>query len=560
MFLRIQRMLLLVCLGALLAPQGAAAATHITSTTLNTNTTWSLPNSPYIIDGNVSVASGVTLTIDPGVIVKFNGSTRWLNVNGTLHAVGTPLNRITFTSIQDDSVGGDDGNDGPTQGAPGQWFEIKISGSHRTSVLAYTDIRYGGWGSGNTAYGAVHTSGSGSVQISNALITFNQRSGVLISGGTSATISSSESALNGNGISTTGFLSLRANSNVHHNSQDGLWFNYVSTYDGPASTIMHSNISNNGRFGVNLGAQSDVPSWLMPHGNYNNIFANPSGGLVYGQRRFDVDWKNNFWGSDVYFYTNSSSCSGVQYDSLGKLAFTGGTGNPPAGPISGGWYLVGTSTRCAYDNFRIYPGEFSFDYIVNTSEEYGSGFHTEWYSFANASCEAKSDPISMVFYGNGSALQTLNHVQYHSGWGIPTFDDPQYFQSGTTCRDFDVSLANPAEPPLVDRDHVRITQTQSEDSVLGVTSVATPHRDTWHDECLTHVINFGGPGTGLPGGFVEGREALETAIGGSNHHPWYEEYVGNTYPLLQTCTGWTAASDGYVDYVYIPDTIIHPAP
>lgn len=46
--------------------------------------------SPYVLDGDVTVAAGVTLTIDPGVIVRFNGTFRMLRVNGTLHAVGSP--------------------------------------------------------------------------------------------------------------------------------------------------------------------------------------------------------------------------------------------------------------------------------------------------------------------------------------------------------------------------------------------------------------------------------------------------------------------------------------
>lgn len=49
------------------------------------NTTWTLAGSPYIVTGNTLVNNGVTLTIEPGVVVKFD-STKALQINGTLVA------------------------------------------------------------------------------------------------------------------------------------------------------------------------------------------------------------------------------------------------------------------------------------------------------------------------------------------------------------------------------------------------------------------------------------------------------------------------------------------
>ena len=73
---------------------------------ISNNTTWNIAGSPYILTGNVLVDSGFTLTIDPGVIIKFN-QLKTLQVGGILHAVGTINNPITFTSNQSIPAPGD---------------------------------------------------------------------------------------------------------------------------------------------------------------------------------------------------------------------------------------------------------------------------------------------------------------------------------------------------------------------------------------------------------------------------------------------------------------------
>jgi ABC-type enterobactin transport system permease subunit len=82
----------------LLLATNVLASTHV-SGWIFSNTTWTTSGSPYILDGNTGVWSGVTLAIDPGVVVEFNaGQFGTFYVDGTLTASGTSSNHVTITS------------------------------------------------------------------------------------------------------------------------------------------------------------------------------------------------------------------------------------------------------------------------------------------------------------------------------------------------------------------------------------------------------------------------------------------------------------------------------
>jgi flagellar hook assembly protein FlgD len=113
----------------------AAQATNVSSN-ITTNTEWAVAGSPYVIMNPISVSSGVTLTVDPGVVVQFVTGGNHLDVNGTLMAVGTSASPISFTSAA-------------ATPAAGNWSYVSFTAGASASQLSYVTFQYGGynWGS-----------------------------------------------------------------------------------------------------------------------------------------------------------------------------------------------------------------------------------------------------------------------------------------------------------------------------------------------------------------------------------------------------------------------------
>lgn len=91
---------------------------------LYNNTTWTVANSPYVVTNDVVLFPGFSLTIEPGVEVRFNDG-KSLEIRGSLIAVGTATDSITFTTASPAPL-------------PSRWNNIKI----RNTLGASVDMRY----------------------------------------------------------------------------------------------------------------------------------------------------------------------------------------------------------------------------------------------------------------------------------------------------------------------------------------------------------------------------------------------------------------------------------
>jgi hypothetical protein len=121
------------------APTGLVA-----SGVLDADLTLPVPGLPWIVgpdpvdesgiavgDTGLLVPSGVTLTMQPGAVLKVdrfsNNYPGLLTIDGKLVGLGTPLAPVTITALSDDSVGGDTNGDGSaTRPSPGAWGGIVI--------------------------------------------------------------------------------------------------------------------------------------------------------------------------------------------------------------------------------------------------------------------------------------------------------------------------------------------------------------------------------------------------------------------------------------------------
>ncbi|MEK7165377.1 MAG: NosD domain-containing protein, partial [Patescibacteria group bacterium] len=217
----------------------------------------------------LEVAEGVTLTIESGVVVKFNQS--YVDVYGKIIALGTAQDKIYFTSFLDDSVGGDTNGDGAaTLPDSGDWFGISFYSPSTRSKFEYADFKYA---STNFYLDASDLS------LASSTVSFADDAAIISN---ESDLSVADSAFDGNyyGIDTTkGRLVLRGNSFTN---------NYMPVYADYETVLENSGNSMSGNehngivlYGDLYYVESDKTFYKdVPYVLFDDLFVNKNSTLT----------------------------------------------------------------------------------------------------------------------------------------------------------------------------------------------------------------------------------------------------------------------------------------
>jgi parallel beta-helix repeat protein len=210
-------MLLLLIIMLLLSQNTNATfvSGHITS-----DTTWNASDNPYIVINSVYVDEGINLTIEPDVIVQFQGHYN-LYVHGNLSAIGNKTNVITFTTSKSDPK-------------PNSWGYIYVSNTGRI-FLDHCNISYSNYGV--YLYNSTHNS------IDNTNITYS-KTGLFLyrSGNNSISNTNISNSDYGFKLSSSTHTTI---SNVNFMNLSGWGIRIYGNYLAPKTSYDHSIINCN---------------------------------------------------------------------------------------------------------------------------------------------------------------------------------------------------------------------------------------------------------------------------------------------------------------------------
>lgn len=363
--LRLLRLCLMGIVTALVLPVAPAAAKTAVTSNITTNTTWTATGSPYDLDSSkITISSGITLTIEPGVTVDFNaGESATLWDDGTIKALGTAASPIIFTSSQALLE----------SGAPGQYNGLNIESGNASSSFSYTNFYYGAPGSGHYfGYAVLKIRKGSTVTIDHSIFEHNAYSGIGVSEGGTANVSSTTLVNNGGGLSAIGENIVHLNHDtIANNTEAGVfWDAPEKPTKATEMSVMYNTIRENSSDGISIWQNCPSQS-SFPHGEYNNIYAN--GGTREAKKQLEtigtckalsVDWENNYWGPESYYRPNDPRCAGTSTPYPGHVAYLWSKPSHewevPLGPLSSGQSgyqeTVGGKSLyygCGWDTFNI---------------------------------------------------------------------------------------------------------------------------------------------------------------------------------------------------------------
>ena len=276
------------------------------------DTLWTLVDSPFIISKNVTIESGATLTIEPGVEVRFGGPFS-LIVEGKLIAHGTANKTIKFTS-------------NGFEPEPKDWKSIEFNGTEKSS-LTYCTIEYGENGiviengtveiknsliAFNFESGIKIMNGTreGTVKIEKNLIANNNESGIYIAGGKQIFIQNNKICSNKNGITLAGNLTLTPNITIQQNTfssngNSGIFFEAVNY----SSISVTNNTFSENHYGLYIATNA---STYLTH---NYIFNNTVG-IFYAEGNHTA-YFNNIYNNTIGMEVSNNAVVNAEYNYWG---------------------------------------------------------------------------------------------------------------------------------------------------------------------------------------------------------------------------------------------------
>jgi len=246
-------------------PKKRNSITHrFGSSSISEDTTLTSEYSPYYVNSSLIIPEGITLTVDKGVVIKFEPTQNAkLIVQGSLQISGTEADPVVLTSIFDDVYGGNQSgdecelNDESTECSDTtifDWGQVYFESTDSDSSISNAIVRYGG-----QLAQSVSTRGSigvkdSTVSLDNVIVERAKETGVYISNSTS-TISNSTFRNNG----TEGVKIISGSSNISNNQFVGNEGYGIYVGNLRQSSITNNSFTGNGDDAVfSTGYISDI--------------------------------------------------------------------------------------------------------------------------------------------------------------------------------------------------------------------------------------------------------------------------------------------------------------
>ena len=255
---------------------------------INTTTTWTLANSPYIVTDTVFVTSLtdtiITLTIEPGVIVKFEKNKSIILKDAYLLAEGNSNDSITFTSNSIDPVSN-------------RWDGIILTNYVSIAIFRYCNFNY----AKNAVTSKILYNGNGSVGLFNCSL-FNNIKGV---------------------YSDYNSASFFIDSCTFRNNSD--WAIDLALQSS-IKRIKHSNIIDNGN-GVSISTQTEMENCIVDS-NFQGIKITTAFGITIINCEVKYNRGTGLYGYDLGYNTIISNNQiennylGCEFHSFGNVNFT----------------------------------------------------------------------------------------------------------------------------------------------------------------------------------------------------------------------------------------------